>query len=108
MSVRSKICHHLEMKKVSVRSLAGGDEKVRARINRQLYHDADLSLSTVMLFLDRFPEISTEWLLRDLGSKYSVAVSSEEMCKLTVEVPVSKYNKVLEAAGLDVLVSDDC
>lgn len=107
MSVRSKICRHLEIKNVSVRSLAGGDEKIRARINRQLYHGADLSLSTVMLFLDRFPEISTEWLLRDLGDKYNVTIKNEEMCKLTVEVPASKYNKVLEAAGLDMLVSDD-
>ena len=62
--VRDRIDKLLELKDVSIRMLADGDESLRVRLQRQINGDTGISLSTILHILDYFKNLSSEWLLK--------------------------------------------
>lgn len=48
-------------------SLAKGNPATQKRLNRQISHEGTITLDTVGLILDQFPDLSAEWLLRGTG-----------------------------------------
>ena len=62
--VRERIDKLLEVKDVSIRMLADGDESLRVRLQRQINGDNGISLSTILHILGYFKNLSSEWLLK--------------------------------------------
>lgn len=62
--VKTRINALLRERKVSENKLANGDPNLQGRLNGQLSHDVKLSVETVLLILEKFPDVSADWLLR--------------------------------------------
>lgn len=72
--VKKRIKKALREHRVTENKLAAGDTNLQTRLNGQISHDTMLSLETLLLVLDRIPDISAEWLLR--GSQPSTVTNS--------------------------------
>ena len=48
-------------------SISEGDAATQKRLNRQISHDASITVDTILLVLDKYPCVSAEWLLRGSG-----------------------------------------
>lgn len=66
-SVRQRIKEVLKYKNTSMTAFANGDASLQLRLSRQLNKGVSISLDTILVILDRYPEISAEWLLRGNG-----------------------------------------
>ena len=76
--VRNRINLLLKENGLSQNSVAGGDTPTQKRLNSQLSHGSNISL-TVLRVLDACPDVSADWLLRGVGEMYratSPAVSA--------------------------------
>ena len=67
IGVRERIIETKKVLKWTENSVAGGDSATQKRLNRQISHGGTLTLETILLLADKFPEISMEWLLRGNG-----------------------------------------
>lgn len=65
--VRMRIAAIKKEKKWTENSLAK-DPATQKRLNRQLSHDATITLDTILLILAAYPDISADWLLRGTGT----------------------------------------
>lgn len=66
--VKQRIKEILGFYNVSQNKFANGDMAFQKRLSNQLNGKTPLSFQTCMTILERFPEISAEWLLRGEGS----------------------------------------
>lgn len=66
-SVRQRIKEVLKYKNISMTAFANGDASLQLRLSRQLNKGVSISLDTILVILDRYPEVSAEWLLRGRG-----------------------------------------
>lgn len=71
--VRERIKHLQNEKGFTENGLAGGDIPTQKRLNRQLSHDAAITLDTLLRILDKYPDVSADWLLRGSGDMYVTA-----------------------------------
>ena len=62
---------------VSENSLANGDKATQKRLNRQL-KDSEITLDTILLFVERFPDVSAEWLLSGNGEMFKKVNEEKE------------------------------
>lgn len=67
--LRRKIKEIVEERGLSVLGISDNQAQNR-RLNRQINEGCAITLPTVFDILVKFPDISSEWLLRDEGSKY--------------------------------------
>lgn len=65
--VRKRIIESKKALKWSENSLAAGDSATQKRLNRQISHGMSISLDTILLLADAFPQLSLEWLIRGVG-----------------------------------------
>lgn len=65
--VRQRIKDILKFKNISMTSFSRGDSALQLRLSRQLNRNSSISLDTISIILDRFPDVSAEWLLRGKG-----------------------------------------
>lgn len=72
---RKRLKEVLTYYSVSENSLADGDSATQKRLNRQL-RGAVITLGTLLLVLDRFPDVSAEWLMRGTGSMLNAPVDN--------------------------------
>lgn len=72
---RKRLKEVLAYYSVSENSLAYGDSATQKRLNRQL-RDAVITLDTLLLVLDRFPDVSAEWLMRGTGTMLNAPVDN--------------------------------
>ncbi len=56
-------------KNVSLTSL-GGSDSVKMQLSRQINGTTTITVGTILLILEKFPQVSAEWLLRGEGSMY--------------------------------------
>ena len=68
--VRQRIREILKENNYSVRSLASAYSVNQATLNNQINRDTMLSVNTILFTLDKFPNISAEWLMRGKGEKF--------------------------------------
>lgn len=67
IEVRNRLKDVLKNYRVSENALADGDAATQKRLNRQLA-GAAITAETLALVLDRFPDLSAEWLIRGTGT----------------------------------------
>lgn len=66
-AVRQRISSILEKEKSSIYALSKETGVEQTKLNRQLRGSSRLSFDTIKVFLQRFPRISADWLLRGVG-----------------------------------------
>lgn len=82
--------------------LAGGVSATQKRLNRQLgKHEAAITVDTLLLILDKYSDVSAEWLLRGVGdmrtfpdgtdSPEDVEIANLETTIETLSKMVAKY-----------------
>lgn len=77
--VRNNIQLTLKAKSCSVLRLAGGERgSMQTRLNKQINGDTSISLTTILIFLQQFPDISAEWLLRGEGNMFKLSDSDNK------------------------------
>lgn len=81
VTVSQKIRDILNEKNVSVSQFAKMIDMQQVTCNRQLKDEQPVSLKLLEGFLEVYPEISTEWLLRNKGDKTQLPESADELTK---------------------------
>ena len=81
-TVKQRIKSILRAKKIQIPVLSEGDENLRRTLFRQINEDTTLSVSTAVFILEKFPDVSAEWLLRGQG----------DMFKHTNHAPIQTQN----------------
>lgn len=69
ISVKDRIQTLLAEKRCSISQLCDGDESQRSKLSRQLNGHIGIQLSTIELVLNKFPDISADWLLLNRGPR---------------------------------------
>ena len=69
-TVKQRIKSILRAKKIQIPVLSEGDENLRRTLFRQINEDTTLSVSTAVFILEKFPDVSAEWLLRGEGDMF--------------------------------------
>ena len=72
-AVKQRIKDFLKSKKVSLNSISAGDVAKKMALSRQINGDTSLSHGTISLLLEKFPDLSAEWLLRGVGDMLTTA-----------------------------------
>lgn len=67
-NVRNRIQKILKKEQVTVNALAMSYGENQAKLNNQINAETTISVNTILIVLDKFPNISAEWLLRGTGS----------------------------------------
>lgn len=78
ISIEQRVKLYLEQVGVTPNRLANMLEMVPSTVNRQLKGEQALSAKLIQGFLQAFPEVSAEWLLRGDGEMEKVAEASEK------------------------------
>ena len=76
ISIEQRVKLYLEQVGVTPNRLANMLEMVPSTVNRQLKGEQALSAKLIQGFLQAFPEVSAEWLLRGDGEMEKVAEAS--------------------------------
>lgn len=75
--VRQRIKDILKFKNISMTSFSRGDSALQLRLSRQLNRNSSISLDTISIILDRFPDVSAEWLLRGKGEMLKASAAAD-------------------------------
>lgn len=68
--IRQRICEVLSFHKMNPTQLSKGNSALQVRLSRQLNQGAAISCKTISFILDRFQNVSAEWLLRGKGEMF--------------------------------------
>lgn len=83
--IKNRILQVLNERGYSVNKLAQGDPALSRKLLRQLTEDTELTISTILLILEKFPLLRTEWLFRGAGDPFHQAGSVEEQLAMLEE-----------------------
>ena len=67
--VRNRIRKLLQQGQMSVNRLAGGNQALQRKFQRQINEDAAITLDTLLHVLSTFDDVSADWLLRGRGAE---------------------------------------
>lgn len=76
--IKNRILQVLNERGYSVNKLAQGDPALSRKLLRQLTEDTELTISTILLVLEKFPLLRTEWLFRGEGEPFRTGESIED------------------------------
>lgn len=65
--IRERILNVFSYFATNINKLSDGDTALRNRLTRQINNDAAITIDTIKVLLNTYPEISAEWLLRGKG-----------------------------------------
>ena len=82
--VRKRIRHVLDEKNVKVNTLAVKYKENQSKLSKQIKYKTAISLNTILLLLDEFPDLSTEWLLRGKGNMFLTTDANHSDIELRV------------------------
>ena len=109
--VKQRIKEILSCFNVSQNKFANGDSAFQKRLSRQLNGGASIDFQTIASVLERFPEVSAEWLLRGEGtmlkSQHTVTydINNEDECLGRAACPISP--KAAALADADRILGKD-
>lgn len=83
--VRQRIKDILKFKNISMTSFSRGDSALQLRLSRQLNRNSSISLDTISIILDRFPDVSAEWLLRGKGEMLIASTAPDGVQKIKAD-----------------------
>lgn len=86
----------LENKSISVNALSKQINVAQATLNPQLRGDRTLAANIVAKILDAFPDVSAEWLMRDVGTMYSNQ-DADDSSYMVAETPHREEPKIEES-----------
>lgn len=76
--IRHRILHVLNNKRVTVSAFAVINKENKSKMNKQIKHSTTISLHTILLILNQYPDVSSEWLLRGRGEMFITEQPSHE------------------------------
>lgn len=65
--VRERISLIFSTFATNINKLSDGDTALRNRLTRQINNDAAITIDTISVILDTYPDVSAEWLIRGNG-----------------------------------------
>ena len=77
--VRQRISELLSFHKMNPTQLSKGDSALQVRLSRQLNQGAAISCKTISFILEKFPNVSAEWLMRGNGEMFLKEESKESV-----------------------------
>ena len=80
--IRSRIKTVLETKKYSINALAKEFGENQSKLTKQINSSTALACNTILLVLNKYPDVSAEWLLRGTGD---MLLSPEQEQQSTAE-----------------------
>lgn len=94
--VKERIRELLSIKEVSITALSKVIQVPQSTLNRQINTDAPMTINNILLILNAFEDISSEWLLLGQGPMYK----SEN----TTQAPSQAEENISGKAALNVLI----
>ena len=65
--IRERILNVFSCFATNINKISDGDTALRNRLTRQINNDAAITIDTIGVILNTYPEVSAEWLLRGKG-----------------------------------------
>ena len=103
--LRRKIKEIVEERGLSVLGISDNQAQNR-RLNRQINEGCAITLPTVFDILVKFPDISSEWLLRDEGAKYISDIPADGDSEQVLDLKAELMRKEGEIEGLRQTIAD--
>lgn len=103
--LRRKIKEIVEERGLSVLGISDNQAQNR-RLNRQINEGCAITLPTVFDILVKFPDISSEWLLRDEGRKYISDIPADGDSEQVLDLKAELMRKEGEVEGLRQTIAD--
>lgn len=103
--LRRKIKEIVEERGLSVLGISDNQAQNR-RLNRQINEGCAITLPTVFDILVKFPDISSEWLLRDEGRKYISDIPADGDSEQVLDLKAELMRKQGEVEGLRQTIAD--
>ena len=100
-TVRERIMSIIKDGNFSINSLSDGDKTLQRRLNRQINEGASITFETISSILEKFPDVSAEWLIRGNGNMKR----EEDVPKISYTTGVPYYN-VDFIGGFDIVLND--
>ena len=69
-AVKQRLRLILKEKHMPLASIGAESDSLKVTLSRQVNGDTAVSFSVIALFLDKFPDVSAEWLLRGQGDMF--------------------------------------
>ena len=69
-AVKQRLRLILKEKHMPLASIGAESDSLKVTLSRQVNGDTAVSFSVIALFLDKFPDVSAEWLLRGEGDMF--------------------------------------
>lgn len=68
--VRKRIRQVLDKKGTTITAFAKSNGENQSKMSKQIKHDTAISINTILLLLNQYPDVSSEWLLRGKGNMF--------------------------------------
>ena len=109
--VRERILLVFSTFATNINKLSDGDTALRNRLTRQINNDSSITIDSISVILNAFPEVSAEWLIRGKGemllSENLPKFHGEETdTELDVHAELARKTAELEELKLQVLRLD--
>lgn len=109
--VRERILLVFSTFATNINKLSDGDTALRNRLTRQINNDSAITIDSISVILNAFPEVSAEWLIRGKGemllSENLPKFHGEETdTELDVHAELARKTAELEELKLQVLRLD--
>ena len=109
--VRERILLVFSTFATNINKLSDGDTALRNRLTRQINNDSAITIDSISVILNAFPEVSAEWLIRGKGemllSENLPKFHGEETdTELDVHAELSRKTAELEELKLQILRLD--
>lgn len=76
-SVKQRLRDFLKEQNMSINQISLNANYPQSTLNKQINKETSMSLSTLLVLLDLFSELSAEWLLRGEGNMLRIATSND-------------------------------
>lgn len=76
--IRHRILQVFDNKRVTVSAFAVINKENKSKLSKQIMHSTTISLHTILLILNQYPDVSSEWLLRGKGEMFITEQPSHE------------------------------
>ena len=76
-SVKQRLRGFLKEQNMSINQISLNANYPQSTLNKQINKETSMSLSTLLVLLDLFSELSAEWLLRGEGNMLRIATSND-------------------------------
>lgn len=76
-AVKERIKEVLHYKKITLSGFAGDNNALQKKLSRQINLGGGLTFETISAILERYPDISAEWLLRGNGEMHKASAHAD-------------------------------